>query len=1134
MAECALLGLVANIFQFVETGVKIALTAKDVYQCVDNLQTKEIRLLLDDIKQTGADVSKLPQGTLSEDELAICEYSDECNAIASELDALAAKFARRDGAKSRTLDSVRISWHSHTKKNEVRDLVTRLNRIDERLRTRFEKVLHRQAGLENEDRWSSVMLAIESLDLKTENMNSTQDNLLESAAHTLKGQLRTEKYVAELVKLFLGEIRSMQYYQNQLESLLFQDIKQRYSDINPAHKVTFKWAFDHTSTQFPQWLESGDGYFWIHGLAGSGKSTLMKYLKETASNGELLLLGPRDVDAKVATGSPTKPPFPAGDHTRFCFFIDGLDEYEGNETDIISTIAELLASPNIKICLSSRPWNRFREAYANCPGLTLDSLTNKDISDYIRYELLSNRSFQRSVDEDPRCHWIITQISSQARGVFLWVFLVVRSLLRDIQSQEPFEHLQRRVTELPPSLDEYFRRIFDRIDAIYRQQTARLFLVALYLEEHDEDPLPLMAYNCLEAEVRNPFYAANQRLLARNPEWIRHLPEYIAESQRIAIIRLDDRCKDLLQPRRNEAFHPASVHHFHISLLHRTVRDFFRDNYHRSLREKAGGDFSPEGSISKCILWLFKTYPIKLFFSPTAKPVDDLPEEVKVLVQRYRQPEEYKMSLVLYWFWSHVMRHEDLINDQVIESFFDTMVTLCEQTWPQRIVPHRLTRYLSPYPAGLMLTPWAAFLNLHGYLRRNWKPGKAEGGYFDYEVLTLLLALEPRCLQAVPPSPSGAPSAGSRHNYMDIRAGAAEEQPTGSVTATAKILPVPMSPSTVRTLMELGCDPRDQKLGLAFLDRFYKARWDNKTIVGLTEVGGKADVYGSNQNVFEVAKVLFEHGLSVPLGPDEEISLCKANFGSVFRPIFGVDGVAELAEIRRRHQGQLPKRKTRMALLPIISPLFHPLPPSQHSTSKERVVHDKSQEEATPSRTDAPNSRFRGCLCLPSVAVLSGTVVVLVGTPCLASLASLDCTSSLTGLNSTAVVLRGPSALTVLAGSVVVLGGPSLPILSGAIVRVEPVVVVLGSASSLAPWVAPPACPFGAAPPLFWAAPPWPAGLAPPLFWVTPLWLDRMSVSRWDLRQVGLLARLNGDGRSGSREGKDLDELHVGGYVYKS
>ncbi|KAK8073947.1 hypothetical protein PG994_004846 [Apiospora phragmitis] len=614
MAELALLGLVANIFQFVETGVKIALTAKDVYQ---GLQAT--------------------RGALSEDEMAICEYSDECNAIAAELDALAAKFARREGAKSRTIDSVRISWHSHTKKNEVQDLIARLNRMDGRLRVRFEKVLHRQAGFENEDRWSSVMSAIESLDLKTGNMDIASDNLLETAAETLKSQLKTETLVLQL----------------------------------------------------------------------------------------------------------------AEEHTVFCFFIDGLDEYKGDETDIISTVAELLSSPNIKLCLSSRPWNRFREAYAVCPGLTLEYLTKADISEYIKSELLSNRCFQRGVDEDP-CQRIITQISDQARGVYPWVFL---------------------------------------------------------------------------------------RLLARDPEWLQHLPENIAESQRIAIIRLDDRCKDLLQPRRNEAFPPASIDHFHISLLHRTVRDFFRDNYYGTLREKAGGNFTPEGSIAKCLLWLFKTYPIKLFCSPSLKERGDLPQEKRTLLHNSRKPEDYKMSLVLYRFWSHEMHNGLLIDDKVVESFFDTMITFCGQTWPQLIVTQEFAVYFSPYPADLMLTPWASYLNLEGDLRRNWKPGKANGGHFDYEVLTLLLALEPR--------------------YV--------------ITSQYTSL-VPISPSTVRALLELGCDPRDQKLGLAFLHRFQKVSWDK--------------VYVSNRNVFEVARALFEHGLSVPLipGPDEEISPARPTSAPYFGP----------------------------------------------------------------------------------------------------------------------------------------------------------------------------------------------------------------------------------------------------------
>ncbi|KAK8873453.1 hypothetical protein PGQ11_003967 [Apiospora arundinis] len=967
MAELAFLGLVANIFQFVEAGIKIASTARDVHQgsVSLNLQTREIRLLLDDVRQTSTAVSKLPRGTLSGDELVICDYSEECYAIATDLETIAAKLAKREGAKSRTLDSVRIAYHSVTKKNEIQDLLTRLSRVDERLRTRLDKVLHREAGLENEDRWSSVMAAIERLDLKAESMDISHGNLLETAAQNLRTQLNTEALMSGLVQLFANEIQSMQYYQNQLESLLFQDIQQRYSDINPAHKATFQWTFDRAHAGFSQWLESGSGYFWIHGLAGSGKSTLMKYLYDHGTSEALLrkwagkkrlvtahfffwALGTKmqrsqlgllqsllfqlvradlSLAATVFSARRYREPWTidelreafqlvsarAEEHTRFCFFIDGLDEYEGNETDIISTVAELLNSSNIKICLSSRPWNRFREAYADCPGLTLEYLTKTDIFEYIKSELLSNRSFHRSVDEDPRCANIIAQIASQARGVFLWVFLVTRNLLRDIQSREPFEHLQQRVNELPPSLEDYFQRIFDRIDAIYRQQTARLFLVALYLEERDEDPLPLMAYNCLEVELRDPSYAAKQRLLARDPDWIQHLPENVAESQRIAIIRLDDRCKDLLQPRRNETFHPASIHYFHISLLHRTVRDFFRDNFYGALKEKAGGDFSPEGSIAKCLLWLYKTYPIKFFFAPSIKGIVDLPDGMRAMVPASKLHEDHKMSLVLYRFWSHVMHHAPLMDDEVIESFFDTMVIHCGQSWARLIVPPQLSRYFIPYPADLMLTPWASYLNLDGYLRHNWKAGKAAGGFFDYEVLTLLLALEPRCLQALPP-PSAAsaatPGPKRQNNYTGsvVVADGEQQPPPGGIIAIStreQTTPVPIRPATVQALLELGCDPRDQKLGLLFLARFQKARWDSQTIVGLTRVGGKADVYVSNRNVFAVARLLFEHGLSVPLGPDEECGLCKANFASVFRPLFGADGVAELAEIRRQLQGQV-------------------------------------------------------------------------------------------------------------------------------------------------------------------------------------------------------------------------------------
>lgn len=76
-----------------------------------------------------------------------------------------------------------------------------------------------------------------------------------------------------------------------------------------------------------------------------------------------------------------------GTTCRFCFFVDGLDEYDGQEEDIILFIKQLAASPFIKICASSRPWNRFREAFGTSNHLVLEGLTRMDITRHVESEL---------------------------------------------------------------------------------------------------------------------------------------------------------------------------------------------------------------------------------------------------------------------------------------------------------------------------------------------------------------------------------------------------------------------------------------------------------------------------------------------------------------------------------------------------------------------------------------------------------------------------------------------------------------------------------------------------------------------------------------------------------------------------
>jgi predicted ATPase len=75
-----------------------------------------------------------------------------------------------------------------------------------------------------------------------------------------------------------------------VESLRYETINERYETVSDAHQKTFEWIFKPTDesnhpdqglwSDFVTWLREGDGIYWINGKAGSGKSTLMRYIYE--------------------------------------------------------------------------------------------------------------------------------------------------------------------------------------------------------------------------------------------------------------------------------------------------------------------------------------------------------------------------------------------------------------------------------------------------------------------------------------------------------------------------------------------------------------------------------------------------------------------------------------------------------------------------------------------------------------------------------------------------------------------------------------------------------------------------------------------------------------------------------------
>jgi hypothetical protein len=271
---------------------------------------------------------------------------------------------------------------------------------------------------------------------------------------------------------------------------------------------------------------------------------------------------------------------------KFCLFIDGLDEYDGEPSDLVKLLDYISQPSFLKLCVSSRPWNAFTNAYGERKQLAVQSLTQGDLRCYISDTLRDSTLFLQFQQSDPEgAALLLGEVCSKAQGVFLWVYLVGRSLRRGLENNDSLEILLARVREMPDSLDGFFRRMFERVESVYKLQAARILLAAY----HADYALPLSAPEHISREIANPNYAMEMRVQA---------DEMVVSHDEIrrARIVLDARCGDLLE---------ASCHG--ISCLHRTVKDFLRqDEIAPNLRMLAGQKFDVGMCLSRLALAVVK------------------------------------------------------------------------------------------------------------------------------------------------------------------------------------------------------------------------------------------------------------------------------------------------------------------------------------------------------------------------------------------------------------------------------------------------------------------------------------------------------------------------------------------------
>jgi len=233
-----------------------------------------------------------------------------------------------------------------------------------------------------------------------------------------------------------------------IASLRFEEINERYENISLSHRNSLEWIFSDQTLGFESWLRHGAGIFWIKGKPGSGKSTLMRFLRDDRRTTDALKV--RKTDQKcivvwfffhergsymqnsyeallrsilfqivsqdtgsadillplyLSQGSDTltrgnwsvsnmEPALAAilSTSIEIMFWLDALDEFAG-PPKFIADFLENLIKPVpeldscIRICFSSREWDEFERAFGRYPNFQIHEQTRDAIISYTLWRL---------------------------------------------------------------------------------------------------------------------------------------------------------------------------------------------------------------------------------------------------------------------------------------------------------------------------------------------------------------------------------------------------------------------------------------------------------------------------------------------------------------------------------------------------------------------------------------------------------------------------------------------------------------------------------------------------------------------------------------------------------------------------
>ena len=411
---------------------------------------------------------------------------------------------------------------------------------------------------------------------------------------------------------------------------------------------------------FEEWLRSdGDNPYWLSGKPGSGKSTLMKYIStkfhdycqslepsspwssphdviicsyffrslgssiqknyrgllksllyqiarqwedsiplmsvkvKSSRSGTLHEWTEKRLEEALKLFLLSKP-----STLRVCILIDGLDEYEGDEINLMNIIRLMSQSPGTKVCASSRPEEIFRQGFADCPHVRLQDLNYPDIlkatSDRLIPALLERFSVSTSDsilgNSRWRAKWLIQNLTNKSQGIFLWAELMTKDIVTGARNADTFSELEDRLDRTPDTIDGLYMHMLKRLDKSYVREATTYFHHIMTYDEGSsfDDNFPtLLHFACNE---ENAWAQIGRRSTAY------FLTSDFQQTCRTLEIRILSRCAGLVEidesrlaevrwlssrrrgVRINQDKECMSRYLREVKFIHKTARDFVRSN----------------------------------------------------------------------------------------------------------------------------------------------------------------------------------------------------------------------------------------------------------------------------------------------------------------------------------------------------------------------------------------------------------------------------------------------------------------------------------------------------------------------------------------------------------------------------